>query len=90
MAKLKRNIGREILEGLREIKRGEHARIINVPNVAEIRAKTGLSQAQFSELMGVSIRTLQDWEQGRRAPSGAARTLLLIAHRNPRALLDVA
>lgn len=90
MAKLKRNIGREILEGLREIKRGEHSRIINVPNVAEIRAKTGLSQAQFSELMGVSIRTLQDWEQGRRAPSGAARTLLLVAHRNPRALLDVA
>ena len=90
MAKLKRNIGREILEGLREIKRGEHGRIINVPNVAEIRAKTGLSQAQFSELMGVSIRTLQDWEQGRRAPSGAARTLLLVAHRNPRALLDVA
>lgn len=90
MAKAKRNIGREILEGLREIKRGEHGRVINVPDVAGIRAKTGLSQAQFSELMGVSVRTLQDWEQGRRAPSGAARTLLLVAHRNPRALLEVA
>lgn len=90
MAKSKRNIGREILDGLREIKRGEHGRIVNVPDVAEIRAKTGLSQTQFSELMGVSVRTLQDWEQGRRAPSGAARTLLLVAHRNPRALLEVA
>jgi putative transcriptional regulator len=41
-------------------------------------------------LLGVSVRTLQDWEQGRRAPSGAARTLLLVAAKSPRALLDVA
>jgi DNA-binding transcriptional regulator YiaG len=52
--------------------------------------KTGLSQPRFAELLGVSVRTLQEWEQGRRAPSGAARTLLLIAAKNPRALLDVA
>jgi putative transcriptional regulator len=90
MPKAKRNIGREILEGLRELKRGEHGRVINVPNVANIRAKTGLSQARFAELLGVSARTLQDWEQGRRAPSGAARTLLLVADRNPHALLEVA
>jgi len=90
MPKAKRNIGREILEGLREIKRGEHGRIINVPDVASIREKTGLSQAHFATLLGVSVRTLQDWEQGRRAPSGAARTLLLIADRNPTALLEVA
>ena len=90
MPKAKRNIGHEILEGLRELKRGEHGRVINVPDVADIRAKTGLSQGRFAELLGVSTRTLQDWEQGRRAPSGAARTLLLVAYRNPRALLDVA
>ncbi len=90
MPKAKRNVGREILEGLRELKRGEYGRVINVPEVAGIRAKTGLSQAQFAKLMGVSVRTLQDWEQGRRAPSGAARTLLLVASRNPSALLDVA
>jgi putative transcriptional regulator len=90
MAKAKRNIGREILEGLRELKRGEYGRVVNVPAVSVIRAKTGLSQAQFAKLMGVSVRTLQDWEQGRRAPSGAARTLLLVANRNPNALLDVA
>lgn len=90
MTKAKRDIGAEILEGLRELKRGEHGRVINVPDVTQIRQKTGLSQARFAELLGVSVRTLQDWEQGRRAPSGAARTLLLVADRNPRALLDVA
>ncbi len=90
MAKAKRNIGQEILDGLRELKSGEYGRVINVPNVASIRTKTGLSQARFAVLLGVSVRTLQDWEQGRRAPSGAARTLLMVADRNPHALLEVA
>jgi len=90
MTKPKRNIGREIRDGLRELKRGDYGRIVNIPSVAGIRQKTGLSQARFAALLGVSVRTLQDWEQGRRAPSGAARTLLLVADRNPRALLDVA
>ena len=90
MTKTKRNIGREVRDGLRELKRGDYGRIVNVPAVADIREKTGLSQSRFATLLGVSVRTLQDWEQGRRAPSGAARTLLLVAERNPRALLDVA
>jgi len=90
MAKSKRNIGREILEGVREIKRGDYGRVINIPQVASIREKTGLSQAQFAQLLGVSVRTLQDWEQGRRVPSGAARTLLIVANKNPRVLLGVA
>ena len=90
MAKQKRDIGAEILQGLREIKRGEVGRVINVPDVAKTREKTGLSHARFAQLLGVSVRTLQDWEQGRRVPSGAARTLLTIAARNPQALLDVA
>ena len=90
MAKAKRNIGREILDGLRELKRGELGRVVNIPNVAGIREKTGLSQARFAALLGVSVRTLQDWEQGRRAPSGAARTLLLVANRSHRVLLAVA
>jgi putative transcriptional regulator len=85
-----RNIGQEILDGLRDIKAGRIGRVINVPDVGKVREKTGLSQARFAELLGVSVRTLQEWEQGRRAPSGAARTLLLIADRNPAALLDVA
>ncbi len=90
MAKRKRDIGQEILDGIREIKRGEHGRVTNVPPVASIRERTGLSQSRFAQLLGVSVRTLQEWEQGRRAPSGAARTLLLVADKNPRALLDVA
>lgn len=87
---VKRDVGREILQGLRQLKRGEVGRVVNVPSVANIRERTGLSQAQFAALLGVSVRTLQEWEQGRRAPSGAARTLLLVAAKNPHALLEVA
>lgn len=90
MATARRNIGQEILTGLQEIKRGEHGRVSTMPRVASIREKTGLSQSKFAKLLGVSVRTLQEWEQGRRAPSGAARTLLLIAAKNPQALLEVA
>jgi putative transcriptional regulator len=90
MAKKARGIGEEILQGIREIKRGEFGGVINVPDVAETRQKTGLSQIRFAELLGVSVRTLQDWEQGRRVPSGAARTLLMIAAKNPGALIEVA
>jgi putative transcriptional regulator len=90
MAKAKRNVGQEILEGIRQLKRGEHGRVVKVPSVARIRETTGLSQPRFAALLEVSVRTLQEWEQGRRAPSGAARTLLLVAEKNPRALLDVA
>jgi putative transcriptional regulator len=90
MAKDKRDIGLEILEGIREIKRGDLGRVTTLPPVAAVREATGLSQAKFAELLGVPVRTLQEWEQGRRAPSGAARTLLRIAAKNPQALVDVA
>jgi putative transcriptional regulator len=84
-----RDIGAEILEGIREIKRGQVGRVVTFPPVAETRARVGLSQSEFARLLGVSIRTLQEWEQGRRAPSGPARMLLAIAHKNPRLLLEV-
>jgi putative transcriptional regulator len=90
MVKSKRNLGKEILDGLSELRRGEHGRVTAMPDVAHIREMTGLSQARFAQLLGVSARTLQDWEQGRRTPSGAARTLLLVAARDPKALLAVA
>ena len=90
MPKAMRNISLEILQGLRELKQGVYGRVTTVPSVTSIREKTGLSQARFAQLLGVSVRTLQDWEQGRRAPSGAAKTLLMIAHKNPLALLEVA
>ena len=90
MDKRKRDLGREILDGILELKRGDTGRVTHLPSVTQVREGTGLSQARFAQLLGVSIRTLQEWEQGRRSPSGAARTLLLIAARNPKALLEVA
>ena len=90
MSKPRRNIGREILAGIRQLKRGQVGRVFTLPPVAEIRTKSGLSQSEFSRLLGVSVRTLQEWEQGRRMPSGPARMLLLIAHRNPKILLEAA
>ena len=90
MNRAKRDIGREILDGIMELKRGETGRVTNLPSVTQIREGTGLSQVRFAQLLGVSARTLQEWEQGRRSPSGAARTLLLIAARNPKVLLEVA
>ena len=86
----KRNVGLEVLEGLRELKRGEAGRVVTIPPVSAIRERVGLSQPKFAALLGVSVRTLQEWEQGRRAPSGAARTLLMVAAKNPKALLEVA
>lgn len=83
-----RDIGTEILDGIRQLKRGESGRVVSFPGVRSIREKTGLSQAKFAVLLGVSVRTLQDWEQERRAPSGAAKTLLLIANKNPSSLSD--
>jgi len=88
-SELERDVGAEILEGIRQLKRGEVGRVISVPTVAEARARVGLSQSEFARLIGVSVRTLQEWEQGRRAPSGPARTLLAIAYQNPKALLEV-
>jgi putative transcriptional regulator len=58
------------------------------PEVAEIRAEYGLSQAKFAAMLGISVRTLQNWEQGRRHPHGPARVLLRVAARHPRAILD--
>lgn len=88
-SEIERDVGAEILEGIRQLKRGEVGRAINFPTVAEVRAKVGLSQSEFAHLMGVSVRTLQEWEQGRRTPSGPARTLLAIAYQNPKALLEI-
>lgn len=84
----KRDLAADLLQAVREMKAGQ-VRVVTSP-VVEARKKTGLSQSQFAALLGVSVRTLQGWEQGRKQPSGAARTLLAIASRNPQALLEVA
>jgi putative transcriptional regulator len=87
----KRNIGEELLQSIRDVKAGRRGatRTIELTEAAEARNKTGLSQATFAELLGVSIRTLQEWEQGRRTPSGAARSLLHIAASRPDVFRDV-
>lgn len=84
----KRDIGAELLESVRQMKR-DRLYVVHAP-AKVARERTGLSQSQFAALLGVSVRTLQGWEQGRTQPSGAARTLLAIALRSPQALLEVA
>lgn len=84
----KRDLAAELLESVQQMKAGK-TNVVHTPAV-EARERTGLSQSQFAALLGVSVRTLQGWEQGRKQPSGAARTLLTIARQNPKALLAVA
>ncbi len=93
----KRDIGAEILQGIQEIKAYKagtlqlKTRVLKPPaSTKEIRTRLGLSQAAFAGLMGVSARTVQDWEQGRREPSGPAKSLLRIAEQHPRVFLELA
>ena len=87
-----RDVWQEVLEGVREIKGGggKRKKVMPRSHVASVRIKSGLSQAEFASVLGVSKRTLEQWEQGRREPSGAAKTLLRIAERHPEVLLEVA
>ncbi len=81
----------DLLESVRQMKRGEAARVthVAVSEAVEARTRVGLSQNDFANLLGVSKRTLQDWEQGRREPTGAARMLLKVAVRHPEVLREL-
>ena len=81
----------DLLKSVRDMKAGRAARVTPVePNVAtNARIKIGPSQNTFAEVLGVSVRTLQDWEQGRREPTGAARTLLRVAVVHPEVLREL-
>lgn len=92
-----RDLNAELLESIEQMKAGKvgrvsvvtrDGRVIDSP-VAKARVISGLSQAQFAALMGVSLRTLQEWEQGRRKPSGAAKTLLRVAETHPEVLREL-
>jgi len=81
----------DLLASVEQMNRGEAGRIteVQLSPVAEARVRTGLSQREFADLLGVSHRTLQDWEQGRREPTGAARTLIQVAVRHPEVLREL-
>jgi putative transcriptional regulator len=88
----KRDVWQEVLDGVREIKAGggKRMKVEAKSYVVRIRIKSGLSQAEFATALGVSKRTLEQWEQGRRKPSGAAKQLLKIAERHPEVFAEVA
>lgn len=81
----------DLLKSVRQMKTGKAARTTQVAlsPIAEARSRLGMSQSELAALMGVSPRTLQDWEQGRRKPTGAAQTLLRVAIAHPEALRDL-
>lgn len=87
-----RDIGQEILQGIQDIKAGRTGWRFTAATYPIVRAreKSGLSQAKFAELLGVSVRTVQDWEQGRREPNAAAKTLLKVAELHPTILKKIA
>lgn len=81
-------LGRKLLAAAQEMAAGA-GKVVYSPVIAA-RTASGLSQSQFAVLMGVSLRTLQEWEQGRRTPSGAAKTLLRVAEIHPEVLRELA
>lgn len=84
-----RDVAAQLSKAVSEMVAKKGVTVIVSP-VVSARVKSGLSQSQFSALLGVSVRTLQEWEQGRRKPSKAAQTLIAIAERRPEVLREVA
>lgn len=93
---MKKELFDELLESVQEggaILRGDQApsRVFcfEEPDVRSLREKHGLSQPKFAALMGISVGTLRNWEQGRRKPEGSARVLLRVVERHPEAVFEV-
>ena len=80
--------GAELLQAVRQMKAKEKGRIYTPEQLLAISARqsVNLTQKEFAELLNVSVDSIQDWEQGRRSPRGAAKTLLLIARSHPEVL----
>jgi putative transcriptional regulator len=78
-------LGQRLLESVRQMKARDFARVthVEVNEVVEARQSTGMSQSEFASALSISKRTLQEWEQGRRSPSGAAQALIRIARKHP-------
>ena len=93
---MKDELFNELVASVREggkILRGEaepsHTFTVEVPDVKEIRSNFKLTQDEFAALLVISVKTLRNWEQGRRVPEGAARALLQVAAKHPEAIWDV-
>jgi putative transcriptional regulator len=93
---MKEELFNELVASVREggaILRGEapasRSFVVDGPDVRRIRATYELSQNEFAALLGISVKTLRNWEQGRRAPEGPARVLLQVAAKHPEAVWDV-
>ena len=83
-------LGLKLLESVRQMKARNFARVseVAVNEVVEARQSTGMSQSEFASALSISKRTLQEWEQGRRSPSGAAQALIRIARKHPEVLRE--
>ena len=84
--------GAELLNAVQQMKKGKKVRVYTEEQLLAISARksANLTQQQFAKLLNVSIDAVQDWEQGRRSPRGAAKTLLKIAQSHPDVLEEVA
>lgn len=84
------DFGNKLLKAIKEMNAGKAAgsTTIAANEVAAARQKTGLSQAMFAQALQISAKTLREWEQGRRKPSGAAKTLIQIAFRHPEVIRE--
>jgi len=95
---MKKELFEELLQSVKQakaIEKGElkAARVVKVnakADIVRVRGKLGLSQSKFAAILGISADTLQNWEQGRRSPTGPAKVLLKIAAKHPEILLEVA
>ena len=93
-----RDLNAELLDAIRQVRAGQVGRVSVVTDdgrviespVAKARLRARLSQSKFAALLGISVRTLQEWEQGRCAPTGAAKTLLRVAETHPEILRELA
>ena len=93
---MKKSEFKELLQGVRDAGaylRGDKRGVTRIDriepdSVAVVRTKLKLSQSEFARMLGISVDTLQNWEQGRRQPSGAARVLLRVAAKHPEVVLE--
>ena len=85
------NEGAELLKAVKQMKAGKKSRVYTPEQLLAISARqsVNLTQKEFARLLNVSVDSVQDWEQGRRSPRGAARTLLRVAHEHPEVLEEL-